>query len=179
MEAPEPQTPEAIVAAHPMMRVLRERHPDVDVVLLPDPTAQRVEGAVIPSATSDDLARLARATEHLLDAMTARLARHPAWPSDSRRESRWEGAAREGGTIAHREAVLVAGGLTEGDNIALLRAAGNAFLGHGWQARPVPGGRPRLVARRGRFTASAMVHVDSLQVTVSSEHVLVDAEDLR
>ena len=186
MEAEDPQSPEAIVAADPMMGVLRQRHPDVDIVLLPTPA---VPGSVAPGATTnggsvatpDDLARLARETEDLLDALAARLSQHPAWPDHAKREARWrhEGVAGEHAGFAHREAILVVDGLAEGDNIALLRAVGNTFLSVGWQASPVPGGRPRLVARRGSVTGSAMVREGSLQLTISSRHVVADAEDLR
>lgn len=171
-------TPEDPIDADPMLRVLRERHPNVDVVLLPGPAEPVGHGA--PLATATDLAALAGETEALMDALVARLARHAAWPDDVQRESRWR---RERGPVpssrfAHREAVLVAGGLADGDNVALLRAAGNALLGLGWRARPVAGAAPRLVARRGAFSASALVREASLQVVVSSGHVLTGSEDM-
>ena len=70
------------------------------------------------------------------------------------------------------EAVAVVGDLDRGDNVALLRSTGNALVGLGWQARPVPGDRPRLVARRrGGFEAAAYVRPTSLVVTVRTAKV--------
>ena len=70
------------------------------------------------------------------------------------------------------ECVAVVGGLADGDNVALLRATGNALVGLGWQARPVPGDRPRLVARRrGGFEAAATVRPTSLVLTLRTAKV--------
>lgn len=172
MTAPIPENP---VEADPMLRVLREHHPDVDVVLLP--------GRVVPTQDSPlagraDLDTLVDETEALLDALVGRLSRLEAWPQDVQCESRWrrEPVAAEGTRSVHREVVLVAGNLGDGDNIALLRATGNALLGLGWLARPIAGTTPRLVARRGAFTASALARGDSLQVVIGSGHVLIEAE---
>lgn len=169
------QTPEDPIEADPMLRVLRERHPEVDVVLLPGPEAP--DRPDTPLASPADLAELAREADALLDALVARLARHVAWPADTLRESRWrhEPAAGAPSRFVHREGVLVAGGLAEGDNVALLRATGNALLGLGWDARPVAGSAPRLVARTGAARASAIVRADSLQVVISSGHALTEA----
>lgn len=180
MDAANPRTPEEIVLADPMLGVLREHHPDVDVVLLPTPPTPR-PAEVDPVATPADLARLAQETDHLLDTLVARLTRHPSWPQHPEREARWrhDRMASADHGLAHRESLVVATGLAEGDNVALLRASGNGLLGLGWQARPVPGSRPRLVARRGPFTASAMVREGSVQLTIGSRRVVAALADLR
>lgn len=171
-------TPDGPAEADPMMRVLRERHPDVDVVLLPGPVAP--DPAAGPPASSADLVALARGAEMLLDSLVSRLARHQAWPADTVRESRWRHQPAVGARsrLVHREAVLVVVGLAGGEDVALLRATGNALLGLGWDARPVAGSAPRLAARRGAARASALVRPGSLQVVVSSAHVLTDVEEL-
>ena len=72
------------------------------------------------------------------------------------------------------EALAVVGDLGAGENVTLLRSTGNALVGLGWQARPVPGDRPRLVARRrGGFEAAAAVRPTSLVVTVRTAKVRV------
>ncbi|QBX56686.1 hypothetical protein EXE58_15270 [Nocardioides seonyuensis] len=171
-------TPEDPIEADPMLRVLRERHPEVEIVLLPGPVAP--DRPATPLASPADLAGLAREVDDLLDSLVSRLARHQAWPADPAREARWrhEPSAGARSRFVHREVVVVAAGLAEGDNVALLRATGNALLGLGWDARPVAGSAPRLVARRGAARASALVRPGSLQVVVTSGHVLTDAEDL-
>ena len=72
------------------------------------------------------------------------------------------------------------GDLDRGENVALLRSTGNALVGLGWQARPVPGDRPRLVGRRrGGFEAAATVRPTSLVLTVRTAKVRLTQEVAR
>ena len=156
-------TPPAIEPGHPdptlndpMLRVLRERHPEVDVVVLPQP----VPAPVAPELAPDRRDALADDVERLVDDLLERLrtdrpvAREGRWHTDEWDQSWYE-------------CVAVIGDLATGDNVALLRSTGNALVGLGWQARPVPGDRPRLVARRrGGFEAAAAVRPTSLVLTL-------------
>ena len=146
----------------PMLRVLRERHPEVDVVVLP----QQAPPSVVPELAADGREGVAADADRLVDDLVARLdlgertaARDGRWHTDEWDQSWYE-------------AVAVVGDLDTGENIALLRSTGNALVGLGWQARPVPGDRPRLVGRRrGGFEAAATVRPTSLVLTVRTPKV--------
>ena len=56
--------------------------------------------------------------------------------------------------------------------MTLLRATAHALVGLGWQARPVPGDRPRLAGRRrGGLEAAATVRPESLVLTLRTAKV--------
>ena len=145
-----------------MLRVLRERHPEVDFVVVP----QKAPAPVAPEFASDERDVLATGVERLVDDLLARL---DLRDRRATRDGRWH---TDEWDQTWYEAVAVVGDLERGDNVALLRATGNALVGLGWQARPVPGDRPRLVARRrGGFEAAATVRPTSLVVTVRTAKV--------
>lgn len=156
----EPGDP-ALPLADPMLRVLRERHPEVDVVVLPQP----VPVPQLPELGHAEREAFAADLERLLDDLLGRL----PGAGSVRRDGRWH---TDEWDQSWYECVAVVGGLTDGDNITLLRSTGNALVGLGWQARPVPGDRPRLVARRrGGFEAAATVRPTSLVLTVRTAKV--------
>lgn len=163
-------TPEPGPTGNPLIDVLRQRHPEVDVVVLPDPAVQRAaaESALPPDAVGDAVAPDAVVTEvaTLAQSLATRLSAHPAWQAaEVARAGRWRRTPDDHHWF---EAVVEVSGLQPGENVALLRAAGNALLGLGWLAAPVSGDRPRLMARRGSFRATATARPDGLVVTVSS-----------
>lgn len=128
------------VTSDPMLRVLRERHPEVDIVVLPQGApARRAPDVDGPGrdALSGDL-------ERVLDAALERLGSEGPLHS-VRRDHRWH---TDEWDHTWYEAVAVVDELAPGDNVALLRATGRCLVDLGWQARPVAGDRPRLVARR-------------------------------
>ncbi len=147
--------------ADPMLRILRERHPEVDVVVLPQPAP----AARVPELGTAQRQAFAADLERLLDELLGRLpGDHPV-----ERDARWH---TDEWDQTWYECVAVVGGPADGDNITLLRSTGNALVGLGWQARPVPGDRPRLVARRrGGFEAAATVRPTSLVLTVRTAKV--------
>jgi hypothetical protein len=163
---PDPAAPDPALA-DPMLRVLREQHPEVDIVVLPQPAP----APVAPELGTDERDVLAAGVERLVDDLLARLvlgarpvAREGRWHTDE-----WD--------QTWYEAVAVVGNLGAGDNVALLRAAGSALVGLGWQARPVPGDRPRLEGRRrGGFEAVATVRPTSLVVKVRTAKVRASQE---
>ncbi len=151
----------------PMLRVVRERHPEVDIVVLP----QSEPAPVAPQLAADERDALASGVERLVDDLLDRLvlgdrpvAREGRWHTDEWDQTWYEGVA-------------VVKDLDPGDNVALLRATGNALVGLGWQARPVPGDRPRLVGRRrGGFEAAARVRPTSLVLTMRTAKVRASQE---
>ena len=151
----------------PMLRVLRERHPEVDSVVLP----QHVPAPVVPELPAGERDVLAAGAERLVDDLVTRL---DLGERTATRDGRWHTDEWE---QSWYEAVAVVGDLDRGENVALLRSTGNALVGLGWQARPVPGDRPRLVGRRrGGFEAAATVRPTSLVLTVSTAKVRLTQE---
>ena len=154
-------TPPDPTLKDPMLRVLRERHPEVDVVVLP----QSVPASQLTELGPAQREQFAADLERLLDDLLGRL----PGAGSVRRDGRWH---TDEWDATWYECVAVVGGLTEGANITLLRSTGNALVGLGWQARPVPGDRPRLVARRrGGFEAAATVRPTSLVLTLRTARV--------
>lgn len=149
--------------ADPMLRVLRERHPEVDIILLPGPAAR----PPVPTLAPEEREALAHSTEALVDDVLAHLSREPAW-AESVREGRWRDDSQG---QARYEVVVVVSGLEEGANIDLLRATGGALVELGWQARPVRGKRPRLAARRAGVSATATVRATQFLLKVQSAWV--------
>lgn len=165
----EPGAPDPALA-DPMLRVLRERHPEVDIVVLP----QTAPAPHAPDLTREQRGALAHALDEALDDLLARLAADPA-SGPVRRDASWH--TDEWDQTWH-ESVAVVGPLREGANIALLRATGHALAGLGWQARPVPGDRPRLAARRpDGLSAAATVRPDSLVITLRTAKVRATDEE--
>ncbi len=144
-----------------MLRVVRERHPEVDIVVLPQP----VPVPEIPELGRAEREAFAADLETLLDDLLARL----PGAGHVKRDGRWH---TDEWDQSWYECVAVVGGLAVGGNVDLLRSTGNALVGLGWQARPVPGDRPRLVARRrGGFEAAATVRPTSLVLTLRTAKV--------
>lgn len=156
----EPGVPDPILS-NPMLRVVRQRHPEVDIVVLPQP----VPVPEIPELGPARREALGADLERLLDDLLGRL----PGAGPVKRDGRWH---TDEWDQSWYECVAVVGGLAEGDNITLLRTTGNALVGLGWQARPVPGDRPRLVGRRrGGFEAAATVRPTSLLLTLRTAKV--------
>lgn len=147
----------------PMLRVLRERHPEVDVVVLPQTVPP-----VAPELVPEQRDALAADVEGLVDDLLVRLQPGERSPA---RAGRWH---TDEWHHTWYECVTVVGDLAVGDNITLLRATGSTLVGLGWQARPVPGDRPRLVARRrGGFEVVATVRPTSLVLAFRTVKVRV------
>jgi hypothetical protein len=150
-----------------MLRVLRERHPEVDIVVLP----QTAPAPVAPELGADERAALAAGVERLVEDLLARLA---LGDRPVAREGRWH---TDEWSQRWYEAVAVVRDLGPGDNVTLLRATGGELVDLGWQARPVPGDRPRLVGRRGGLEASARVRPTSLVLSMRTAKVRASREE--
>ena len=163
----EAQHPDPL-AGNALLRVVREQHPDIDIVVLPG----AVPDADEPVASPLVLAALAADLEQYADALAARLAveHDVAKPLERAVLDRTDDVGRD-----YVESRIYAGTLPPGHAIELLRSTAHAFVGLGWQVRPVPGRRPRVEARRlgrvGAFTASATVRPDALQVFLRTPSV--------
>lgn len=147
-----------------MLRVLRERHPEVDIVVLPQGSPARQAPEVDPPGREALERDLERDLDHLLERLGSddplrSVQRDHRWHTDE-----WD--------QTWYEAVAVVDDLARGDNVALLRATGQGLVDLGWQARPVPGDRPRLVARRrDGAEAAGTVRPTSLILTLRTPKV--------
>ena len=159
----EPGAPDPALA-DPMLRVLREQHPEVDIVVLP----QTAPAPQVSELSALERQALSAGLDSSLDDLLARIAAAPA-AGPVRRDGSWH---TDEWDQTWFEAYAVVGPLAEGDNMTLLRATAAALVGLGWQVRPVPGDRPRLVGRRrGGLEAAATVRPDSLVVTLRTAKV--------
>ena len=168
--APNDVAPPDPVMTDPMLRVLHERHPEVDIVVLP----QSAPARQAPALDLQQRSHVASDLERSLDELLARLVLDPAAVQVTR-DATWR--TDEWGQT-WLECVAVVGPLARGANVSLLRATGHALLGLGWQARPVPGDRPRLAARHRRgFECGAAVRPDSLVLSLRTPKLRIAEEE--
>lgn len=159
-----PRTDPAL--ADPLFAELRQHHPEVDVILLPQPAPV----PEVATATKEQRDALAAVLDGLVDDLLAWLSREPAWESVER-SGQWH---TDGRGQSYYEAVIVVRDLEAGSNIELLRSTGATLVRLGWRARPVDGNQPRLVARRQGFAATAAARATSLLLTVRTPLVRDD-----
>ena len=130
MASPDP------AAADPFFRVLRERHPDVDVVLLPPTRLRPADPGAWdgdPEVVADDALEALRVLGVALDTEL---------PADGHFWRHHEEAAQQHLTI-------VTSFPAPGREVAELRRVGRSLLDLGWQARPIERDeRPTLEAHR-------------------------------
>jgi hypothetical protein len=152
-------------------RAFRSEHPEVDLVLLPDPALTAPPRIASPGGpeTAEQVGVVA---DRLLDELDDHLSGRPGWPVVVARSQMWRHDPLD---RRYLECRLVVDDLDQ--PVPLLRAVGNAFLAAGWRARPLPDDQPRLVARRGSFRATAAVTPDALHVVLRSG--LLPAEEAR
>lgn len=162
--------PEELVAADPMMRTLRERHPDVDIVLLPpvEPILDQ------PSATPAQC----RALQQHADAVLATLSLHVDREPSTRVDYWWSQSHPE-----VRRWVTAASFADLGDGaLTMLRDVGNLLVRLGWEPRPAADGSPRLRGVAGPFELIASAADDALSINITSDPLYVPAglyNDLR
>lgn len=157
--------PEEVVAADPMMRILRERHPDVNIVLLPPvaPVGDR------PSATLAQCRSVQQHADTVLSTVSQDLGHEPStqvdywWSQDHPEVRRWVTAA----TYPD---------LGDGGAVPALRSLGNLLVRLGWEPRPATDGSPRIrgVAGPLELVASAEGSVLSVHLTSDPLYIPVD-----
>lgn len=159
--------PEDLVAADPMMRTLRERHPDVNIVLLPpvEPITDR------PSATPAQCRALQQHADTVLATVSRGAEREPStrvdywWSQNHPEVRRW---------------VTAASYADLGDGaVPMLRSVGNLLVRLGWEPRPAADGSPRLRGVAGPFELVASAVGDTVSITLTSDplYIPVDVYD--
>ncbi|EON24332.1 ADP-heptose:LPS heptosyltransferase-like protein [Nocardioides sp. CF8] len=162
--------PEDLVAADPMMRTLRERHPDVNIVLLP-PVGPIVDR---PSATPAQC----RALQQHADTVLATLSRDVGHEPSTRVDYWWSQSHPE-----VRRWVTAASYTDLGDGaLPILRSLGNLLVRLGWEPRPAADGSPRLRGVAGPFELIASAVGDAVSINITSDPLHIPADlydDLR
>lgn len=152
------------VAADPMMRTLRERHPDVNIVLLP-PVEPIVDQ---PSATPAQC----RALQQHADAVLATLASSVEREPSTRVDYWWSQAHPE-----VRRWVTAASFADLGDGaVPLLRSLGNVLVRLGWEPRPAADGSPRVRGVAGPFELIASAVGDAVSINITSDPLYIPAD---
>jgi hypothetical protein len=150
--------------ADPMMRELRERHPDVDIVLLP-PVAPLTE----PSATRAQCVARMQHAGRVLATLSERLDREPTartdywWSQKHPEVRRWVTAASFGD-------------LGDEGAVPFLRRLANTLVHLGWEPRPAADGSPKVRGVAGPFELIARASGDAVSVNITSDPLHVPAE---
>lgn len=162
--------PEDPVAADPMMRTLRERHPDVNIVLLPqvEPITDQ------PSATHAQCRALQQHADTVLATLSLNVEREPStrvdywWSQNHPEVRRW---------------VTAASYADLGDDaLPMLRSVGNLLVRLGWQPRPAADGSPRMRGVAGPFELIASADGDAVSINITSDPLYIPSDlydDLR
>lgn len=157
--------PEDLVAADPMMRIVRKRHPDVNIVLLP-PTEPILDR---PSATPAQCRAVQQHAATVLATVSLNVEHEPStqvdyWWSQSHPEvRRWVTAA------SYTD-------LGDEGAIALLRSLGTLLARLGWEPRPAADGSPRIRGVAGPFELIASAAGDVVSVNLTSDPLYIPAE---
>jgi hypothetical protein len=158
--APLPPDPALV---DPMMRELRERHPDVDIVLLPP-----VQPLDAPAATTAQCQARMLHADRVLATLSERLGREPTaradywWSQDHPDVRRWVTAAAYGD-------------LDDEGPVPLLRRLANTLVHLGWEPRPAADGSPRVRGVAGPFELVAEATEEAVSVTITSDPLHVPA----
>ena len=148
-----------------MMRVLRERHPDVNIVLLPpvEPIPDQ------PRATPAQCRAVQKHADTVLATLSLNVEHEPStrvdyWWSQSHPEvRRWVTAASYAG-------------LGDEGAVPLLRLLGNLLARLGWEPRPAADGSPRIRGVAGPFELIASADGDAVSVSITSDPLYVPAD---
>jgi hypothetical protein len=158
--APLPPDP---ALADPMMRELRERHPDVDIVLLPP-----VHPLDEPVATAAQCRSRMQHADRVLTTLSERLDREPTaradywWGQDHPEVRRWVTAA------AYSD-------LGDEGAVPLLRRLANTLVQLGWDPRPAADGSRRVRGVAGPFELIAEARGDAVSLSITSDPLHVPA----
>jgi hypothetical protein len=142
----------------PLFRVLRERHPDVDLVILPPATPAPVDEDPVVRSRARDLVAAVGAT---VDEVLARTGIQP-----TARVEFWSSNGRDGSRSRIARAGVLE--LAAGSPGPLLEQVGDALLALGWDARPYADGSRRLRGVLGDLVCEAEATESSVTFEVRS-----------
>jgi hypothetical protein len=153
----------------PFYRELRRRHPDIDIVLLPEvppgSATDLAEAPPLPAQPGTVLQDLSDSFETLWAILTG-------LPTSSSEVPRWRAGTSDDQVFAER--VGRSTGVTDGS--ALLLDAAAALDARSWNFRVPRGGVPRLLAEHSGRSLTISVWDDAVTLTVRSESYAVEAD---
>lgn len=155
--------------ADPFYRELRRRHPDIDIVLLPEAAPGTVVDAAgarpLPAVPATVLQDLDDSFDTLWAILTGL-----GMPT-SADEPRWRAGTSDDEIFAER--VGRSPGVTDGSTLLLDAAA--ALTARSWELRVPRGGVPRLIAEHAGRSLTLSVWDGAATLTLRSEPYAVDA----
>jgi hypothetical protein len=155
--------------ADPFYRELRRRHPDIDIVLLPEaPPESSVEPAAAPPLPDQP----ATVLQDLSDSFDTLWSILTSLPSSTGEDPRWRAGTADGEVFAER--VGRSPGVTDGG--ALLLDAAAALGARSWDLRVPRGGVPRLLADNAGRSLTLSVWDGAVTLTVRTESYAVEAD---
>lgn len=150
----------------PMFAELRRRHPDVTIVMLPQPPVPEAPHPPTPLA---EVQALEQRTRDALDELVHATGREPAG-----RTTLWW---RQGPAGEHRFVARAA--LTDLTTpLEALGAAYDALEDAGWHVRALADPRARFEGEHGPLSVRAEAYPTAVQLRVTSEVVVLDADAL-
>lgn len=157
-------TTDDLASTDPMLRVVRERHPDVNIVMLPPeptgppglPPTSEGQGRAIQQHTARVVACVSTTLE-----LPAPLPVEFWWPQEHPEVYRW--VCRWSYPVA-------------GDSVDTLRQLGNALLRLDWDTRPAGDTPPKLRAVAGPLTLTATAHPGLVTLETVSEALHITPE---
>jgi hypothetical protein len=145
------------VAGDAFFGAVRRRHPDVDIVVLPQTGPAEPSATEVDPADLDDLA--ARFDAEIIE-LWAEVATGVARPATA---SRWvEGSVL--GSVS-REVLLAVEGVDAATAHQALAGAQRSLTGAGWHVLAPPTGMPRVLASRGEGAAERVLQVVYVEAT--------------
>lgn len=143
---------------NPLLRRLRQDHPDVDIVILPpEVAAPETESDEVAQRAATAIAQSRRTLAHLL-AVTGR--------PDAPTVEVWSTHSRTGSR--QRVSRALAADLPESEVATMLEQVGDWLLADGWDARPYADGSSRLRAVRNDLVLEATGWRTSVEVELRS-----------
>ena len=155
--------PVEILTDDPFFRVLRERHPEVDLVILP-PVAPPAPDE--PRLDLVEARRLQDEVEGVLDDLGARLGPYALEPTVTWRQS----------SQSLRHQLTGRALLASRRPVDTLRRLGDTLLNLGWSAGPVDGPAPRIEAARGDVRLVVTAQPGGVRLVATSEPRALSAE---
>ncbi len=153
------------INADPMMRIVRERHPDVNIVLLP--AVQPIVDQ--PSATMAQCRSVQQHAAAVLATVSLKLGREPStrvdywWSQDHPELRRWVSAASYAG-------------LGDEGAVSLLRALADLLVRLGWDPRPAADGSAQVRGVAGPFELIASADGPVVSINLTSDPLYVPAD---
>ena len=155
------RTSHGALGGEPLLGVVREDHPDVDIVILPP--EQPIDLSAIPVSDPSTIESASDSARMVLADLRSVAGIGPATEQSERWMPR-DGLTRLSCHVGEHQ-------LSDGESVARLRRVGTWLQAQGWHVDPETTGWPRLSATDGVHTVEAMAVTSTIELTVLSRHL--------